>query len=186
MIITHLKKTQAEVPIEHIQTEPSRDWRYERGDGKTVKWEKDSDYWHIPHLVKMSRLAEPQYADGEQYNEGEIEEYYIDPTTGDEVKPGYKIRDIIQRIAGPITIECMALLTKDEVAWLRPDLKKKPNEYKQRIVVDWGGIRLLLTGVWLSRNSDPVDDLYECELSVDNVEAADPNLRLTEIGSVKP
>lgn len=189
MIITKLEKRQAEIPLEGTVDEPDPNWSHTLSDGKVVKWQQDGEDWHIPGLLKQIRLGEPLHdPQGRYIGTGLDQEYYTDPTNDDEIEPGYIIRLKTRYIAGKTEIECEVLLTGDEVAWLQPrlDVLENPNEYKRKIAVDWMGVRLLLTGVWLQSHGGSEDGLFECTLSVDRAEAMDPNLRLTEIGNVKP
>ncbi|KKL85797.1 hypothetical protein LCGC14_1951140 [marine sediment metagenome] len=171
MIITHLK---VEHPVSEITAavrEPDQDWEYERSDGKKVLWLKNGIYWHIPYLVKQARPAEPEFSGHEQTNEGEIEEYWIDPTNGEEVEPAYKVKDTLMRMAGIPEIECTAWLTADEKAWITPkDPIPRTQDYKRTVSVWFMGGKILLCGVWAGHVIELRDDLAHIELHVDKVE----------------
>ncbi len=171
MIITHLKVSQDEIPLTARVMEPDRGWSYKRADDMVVKWAKEGDHWHIPYLTKKARLAEPQYVDGEQYNEGEIEEYYIDPINGKEVEPGYVTKEVTRTIAGRTNIECMAWLTADEMKWITPKGElPRTVDYKRTVSVWFMGGEILLRGVWSGRVLEQKDDLVHIELHVDKVD----------------
>ena len=170
MIVVKLDQKRDIIQLAQQVTEPNLGWRYERGDRFVVKWQKTGDEWHIPHLVKKARLVEPEFHGHEHINEGEIEEYYIDPTNGDEVEPGYTTEEKMHHVAGRGHTNCEAFLTKDELEWLIPPDNLR-NLKKKTITVFVGGSAFRLYGVFItSTTGKERDGFTPCMLSVDHAE----------------
>jgi len=166
MIIESIDQKQDIIKLREPTTEPDPNWLYQRSDGFAISWRKDGDHWHIPGLVKKFRVSSFNV----DTNEHEHEEYYIDPITDEEVKPGYISREKFHHIPGFKHTKCKAFLTKDEIEWLRPPDNLKELKKKTVLVnVDTGIFRL--TGVFVaSATGEERDGVILCTLSVDKME----------------